>query len=154
MSGEQLSAESAQRGHLLSVSKSKHWTADDPDWTWVITCLAPEKCGGWQECDESHEIEGQPVNDGPWDSDESAPWCEQDQYVFHGVEHEYRWGHGWTVPFDGCVVAEHAYWSDSVAEIVDEHGEGEHVVDDDWDDEVMTMIYVEPLRTPPAAGGQ
>lgn len=123
------------RGHLLHVTESKHHTPDDPSWTFAITCLDPAKCGGWQECDKEHlGGDGVSAENGPWDDvPEGAAWADEDYFTFHGVEHEWRYGHGWTVPFEGCVVAEND-WTDSAWEIAREHGVGDHRVDDDWDD--------------------
>lgn len=144
--------EKAARGHHLVVTKSSDWTEDEPDWDWTIVCVAPERCGCWQECGESHEVEGEPENEGPWDSDESAPWYERDEYVFHGVVHEWQgFGHGWTVTFQGCGVAANDWAGDSAAEIAHEYGEGVHVVDDDWDDTDLNLIYVETLPSIPLA---
>lgn len=66
----------------------------------------------------------------------------------HGVLHEWRWGHGWTVPFEGCVVADnvHRGWSDDASDIAIEHGIGTHVVDDDWDDTDLRLTYVSTLE--------
>lgn len=156
------------KGHLLNVAKGTDWTEDDHEWNWSITCLAPEKCGGWQECGKEHRLEGVSAADGPYDNDcpgwhgpyladdahdkrmqaESAqhyPWCDEDEFEFHGVLHTWRYGYGWTIPFDGCAVAANLSWADEAWDIADEHGEGSHVVDDDWDDTDLTLIYVRTL---------
>lgn len=132
---------SAERGHVLTVTKSDDWHEDQPYFDYSIECLAPEKCGGWQECVEPHEVDGNSAADGPWGSDESAPWFEEDYYVFHDVEHEWRYGYGWTVPFEGCVVAANDSAYDYAHDIGVEHGPGRYVVDDEWDDCSVALLF-------------
>lgn len=155
MSKPQKSERSAEkdekRGHRLTLTKDDDFDPEYPYFKGSIDCLVPAKCGGWQECPESHQIDGEPVNDGPWESDESAPWYEQDYFTFHGVEHEWRYGYGWTVPFEGCVVAANDHASDSTHEIGVEHGEGTFLVDDEWDDTYVTLHVIEPVSLPPEA---
>lgn len=143
---EPTSEKDKPRGHVLVIEPDTAYAERFPDadieYRWRIECLSPEKCGGWQECSESHEVPGVPVNDGPWDSDESAPWFEQDYFTFHGVEHEWRSGYGWTVPFDGCVVAYNSPFYDCP---IDPLRPGRWVVDDEWDDEWMTLVAIEEL---------
>lgn len=139
-----------QRGHHLIVTKDDDdFDPEYPYFKTAVVCLSPAKCGGWQECRESHEMPGMPTNDGPWDSDESAPWCDQDYFTFHGVEHEWRSGYGWTVPFEGCVVAADDSVGDNAHDIGVAHGEGTYLVDDDWDDEYVTLAIIERVVTPP-----
>lgn len=137
----------APRGHVLVIEPDAAYAARFPDapteYRWSIECLNLEKCGGWQECPESHEVEGQPVNDGPWDSDESAPWFEEEEFEFHGVLHEYRWGHGWTVPFEGCVVA-----SNDADCPVEPMRPGRWMVHDEWDDTYLTLELGDDLTRP------
>ncbi|MBB3040982.1 hypothetical protein [Nocardioides soli] len=147
---EQRAETDQKRGHHLTVVKDDDFDPEYPHFKGTITCLVPTKCGGWQECPESHQIEGGPVNDGPWDSDEDAPWFEEDYFTFHGVEHEWRYGYGWTVPFEGCCVADNDSSVDSVHDIGLENGEGTYVVDDEWDDTSCTLIVVERVSSRPA----
>lgn len=121
---------------------------DTPGWQFEITCLAPTKCGGFQECPDEHQVAGVSAADGP-DADESAPWFDEEEFEFHGVMHEWRYGFGWTVPFDGCVVSDALNWNcDSAADIADRHGAGVHVVDDEWDDSSCTLIWVKTVEGP------
>lgn len=145
----------ATRGHLLTVTKSSDLAEDDPVWDYAVTCLAPDQCSGWQECREAHVVDGMSAANGPHDcpaEDAAAclqPWCDRDEFEFHGVSHQWRWGYGWTVPFRGCVVAEEVHCGsgcDSAFDIAHEHGEGEHLVDDDWDDTTVTLYFVETLK--------
>lgn len=140
-----------KRGHVLVIEPDTEYAARFPDapveYRWSIECQNPARCGGWQECHESHQIDGEPVNDGPWESEESAPWFEEDYYTFHGVEHEWRYGHGWTVPFDGCVVAENAGYTDCPVEPM---RTGRWLVEDEWDDTYMSLHVIEGLPLPPA----
>lgn len=131
------------RGHRLTITKSPDWEPDEPYWDWSIECATPDLCGGWWECRESHEVIGLPQNDGPWNSSEDAPWFEEEEFTFHGVEHTWRWGHGWTVPYPGCVV-QTADIGDDVHEIASVHGEGVYLVEDDWDDTYCHLEVVVP----------
>ena len=144
-----------ERGHILVIEPDAAYAARFPDapveYRWSIECQNPARCGGWQECHESHQIDGEPVNDGPWESEESAPWFEEDYYTFHGVEHEWRYGYGWTVPFDGCVVAENAGYTDCPVEPM---RPGRWLVDDEWDDTYMSLNAVEELALSPVSGSR
>lgn len=132
------------RGHVLTVTKGEDWFEDQPDWRGTITCLAPGGCGGWWECDEPHEVGGVSAGAGPYGCADDAPWLDQDEFEFHGVLHTWRYGAGWTVPFEGCVV-QTADVCDAVYDIGQDHGEGTFVVDDDWGDPGdCTLHYVRP----------
>lgn len=126
------------RGHLLTITKSDDWHEDEPCWDWSLTCQAPNLCGGWWECSETHEVDGLSASDGPYACETSAPWCDEDEFEFHGVTHTWRYGWGWTVPYEGCVV-QTADIGDGVDDIAREHGEGTYEVDDDWDE---TSCYI------------
>lgn len=134
------------RGHHLIVTKSDDWTEDEPDFDHDVVCLDPPSCGGWQECLDPHEVDGVSAAEGPYDSPEDAPWCDEEEFTFHGVLHEWRYGYGWTVPFPGCVVAANDHVCDSAYDIGRRHGEGTYVVDDEWDDTYCTLLYVGPAR--------
>lgn len=99
----------------------------------------PVGCHGWQECADDHVVPGYDgVNDGPYDSDEDAPWYDQEEFEFHGVLHTWNgMGYGWTVDYEGCVVAGND-WSD--LSLPDR--EGVWLVDDDWDDHTVTLSEV------------
>ena len=107
---------------------------------YTISCPG---CVGWQECPEYHA----PVRcDDPEcclgaDDEEDCPNSHEDPHEFHGVSHTYRWGHGWTVPYPGCVLAAQDL-GDDVYEIARTYGPGDYLVDDDWDDEWATITPV------------
>lgn len=133
---------SAERGHVLVITKSDDWHEDQPDFDSAIECQSVEKCGGWWECMDPHEVDGDSAADGPWECDLNAPWNERDEFTFHGFEHTWRYGFGWTVPYEGCIVAQADSVSDYAHDIGHEHGPGRYLVDDDWDDTDCTLIYV------------
>lgn len=137
-----------KRGHLLTITKHEDWTEDEPYWDWSITCQSVDLCNGWLECRESHEIDGTSAEDGPYECDESAAWCDEDVFMFHGVEHNWRYGHGWTVPYEGCVVQSADSLSDDVHDIGLEYGEGTYAVEDDWDDEWCWLTVVTRVLPP------
>jgi hypothetical protein len=133
---------SAERGHIVTIRESEDHHPDDPDYRYGIECVAPEKCGGWQECLEPHEVDGKSAADGPWSCDSADPWCDEDEFEFHGVVHTWHYGYGWTVPFDGCVVqASDSGWGD-LYEIARDYGPGRYVVADEWDDTDCYLTYV------------
>lgn len=115
------------RGHTLVVEPDDAYAARFPDFPpetqMRVECDSPDECGGWTECIQDHGA----GNDVPWVSDEDAPWFEEEDYDFHGVTHTWRSGHGWTVPYKGCVVQE-----------VDlDFGHlpiGRYAIEDEWDD--------------------
>lgn len=119
--------------HLLQVGDT-----DDGSLDVKIICLADGDCGGWQECRENHDG----ADEGPWDCDESDPWEGKDVFDFHGVEHTWLDGHGWTVPFVGCVVAasdcDFPYGFSDLAP-------GRYEIDDEWDDTDLTLTLREPI---------
>lgn len=145
--GTQSTEEAPKRGHLLTIARSDDWTEGEPYFKSTVTCLAPGLCGGWQECRKPHEVDGTSADDGPWDAPLEAAWCEEDCFTFHGVEHEWRSGWGWTVPFEGCVVAGNDHVSDFAHDLALEHGIGAHEVEDDWDDD--SLCALDHLRTRP-----
>lgn len=127
------------------------WQVDMGEWGASITCY-PGGCNGWQECREEHSVDGYTgENDGPDDSDEDAPWADEEEFEFHGVLHEWRSGWGWTVPFNGCVVSVADSLSDFADNILREYGPGEYLVDDDWGDDslddlmAVSMVDGSPL---------
>lgn len=77
-----------------------------------------------------------------WDD----PWCDEDEFVFHGVPHTWRYGYGWTVPFEGCVVDANDSCVDEAYDIAREHGPGTHEVDDDWDETTCYLIWVRTIE--------
>lgn len=136
------STEEARRGHLLTITKEADFDPEWPHFDYEVTCLAPDLCGGWEECPEAHEVDGVSAEDGPDECPEDVAWFDEPTFTFHGVEHEWRYSHGWTVPFPGCVVAANDYICDDAHDIGVTHGEGTHVVDDEWDEYYCSLIYV------------
>lgn len=139
----ELADEKAQRGHLLHVTTGGGHTIQEPEWKFSIECVDPTSCGGWQECDGDH--------DGYDPEEETSPaYDEEEDVLIHGVLHE--WRYGWTIPYEGCPVADALNWStiDSAWDLAQQHGAGVHVVDDDWDDTYCTLMWV---RTLPSGGG-
>lgn len=128
--------------HILVVEPDTAYAERFPDFPpetrWHIECPDGNGCSGWEECDGDHS---------------SLTEDDQDEgyATAHGVEHEYRWGYGWTVPYEGCVVA-----GNDSTEPPDElwkRDEDSHnlrlplgrwVVDDDWDETHCTLILVGP----------
>jgi hypothetical protein len=131
-----------ERGHLLTIAKEADFDPEWPHFDWDITCVVPELCGGWQECQEPHAVDGESAADGPYDASEDDPWFDLEEFTFHGVEHTWRGDYGWTIPYEGCVVSANDYVADEVHDIGVEHGEGTYVVDDEWDDTSCTLIFV------------
>ncbi|WNM66368.1 hypothetical protein SEA_CULVER_98 [Gordonia phage Culver] len=142
-----MSAGDAPRGHILTVTKSDDFDPEYPSFDWSIECQNVDKCGGWQECTEKHEVDGVTAGEGPWDCAEGAPWEEQEEFEFHGVLHTWHWGHGWTVPYRGCVVAGSDWICDHAHDIALDHGCGRHEVEDDWDDMDCYLIHVRALAS-------
>lgn len=101
-----------------------------------IECVAPETCEGWQECCERHEVDGHNADVGPYDCDTDAPWFDEEEFKFHGVTHTYRYPHGWTVPFQGCIVAHHhRCWGSDVDGIDETTPPGRYPIRAEWDDD-------------------
>ena len=156
---------SAPRGHILTVVKSNDFDPESPDFDFSIECLNVDECGGWTVCDEKHEVAGRSALCGPYECDcggedgpsclgdepgegnhPRPPWYDQEDFEFHGIVHEWKYGHGWAVPFKGCVVADNDYVCDSAHEIALKHGCGRHEVDDEWDDDFeCTLVHVRAL---------
>jgi len=152
VSGEarQSAEQDAPRGHHLIVTKDEDFDPEYPYFESEVVCLNPAKCGGWQECDKPHEVDGKSAADGPWECEASAPWAEEEEFTFHGEHHRWNdtYAHAWTLPFPGCVVAASDNLGDFVQEIGLEHGEGTYAVEDDWDDDLSALDVIERV-TPP-----
>lgn len=128
------------RGHVLVVSLAADSIPEEPAYDFTVECLAPSLCGGWQECTGDHLIGHAEPN--PEDDEDCS-----DELEFHGVEHAWRPGYGWTVPFPGCIVADRVgQWDSGEWEIASEHGPGRHAVEDDWDDSELTLYFIETLE--------
>lgn len=110
-----------------------------------IECPAPENCTGWEECNDPHTSPDGSLNadDGPYDCEEDVPWEGQDEFEFHGVPHEWRSGYGWTVPYQGCIVAAQDI---EVPEGIDTTRDGRWLVEDDWDDTDCYLVLVRELK--------
>lgn len=113
----------------------------------TIECLAGNGCNGWIECRKPHMVGDLDARVGPY-CDDDAPWCDFEEWEFHGVVHTWRYGWGWTVPYPGCVVAGSGVDApDDLWETTD--GErrlrpGRWLVDDDWDDEDCRLTLIGP----------
>ena len=116
---------------------------DDQDredaWQEHIECTVPDGCGGWQECLEPHEVDGVSADDGPYDCEEGVPWEGRDEFEFHGVSHEWRWGHGWTVDFRGCPLA---ITEVELPDGIDTTRDGKWRVEDDWDGTDCYLVLI------------
>lgn len=137
----------SERGHILTVTG----TIDDDAYEYSVECLNPDLCGGWQECDQPHEVSGISAAGGPYAADESDPWCGVDEFEFHGTVHTWQFGR-WTVPYPGCVVAGNDAVCDSAWDILAEHGQGRYVVDDDWYDEHSCLLLFVSRAPEPGEG--
>jgi hypothetical protein len=129
--------------HLLTIEVDTAYAERFPDFEpvnrWSIACINPDQCNGWIECDKPHEVDGVNASDGPYDSDDDAPWSGYDEFEFHDEEHSWRDGYGWTVPYKGCVVQ--GQYVDLPDEL-DLSRLGEWIVEDDWDDTECTLTVV------------
>jgi hypothetical protein len=128
--------------HLLTITPTEDHTEEDSDYRFEITCHEPEKCNGFWECMEPHKVDGKSAAAGPYDCSYDDPWCDEDEFEFHGVVHTWHYGWGWTVPYPGCVVAANEHWTDDAWDIAREHGPGVHEVDDDWNDDSCILIWL------------
>lgn len=100
-------------GYLARLAKYRPVTEEDRQdsyGSWLI-CSDPDNCTGWEECRESHMVDGVSASEGPYAADCecgdgadecSVPWCGEEEFVFHGKLHEWNYGYGWVTAFDGC----------------------------------------------------
>jgi hypothetical protein len=126
-----------------------------------IVCQLGDKCEGWIECREPHEVDGKSAECGPYECDcpdgqasclgdepdegarPRSPWYDEEEFEFHGVMHTWRYGHGWTVPFSGgCIVKFGDY---ELPDGYDKLPIGKYEVDTDWDD---TNRYLKLVTEP------
>lgn len=146
-----MTAEKAQRGHVLVIEPDAAYAERFPDapveYRWFIECADTSLCGGFEECIQEHEVDGVSAADGPWECPEDVAWFEEDYFTFHGVEHQWHYGWNWTVPFEGCVVKDNAeecpVWP---------MRPGRWKVEDEWEDggEYLILHVLEELSIPPA----
>jgi hypothetical protein len=108
--------------HTLTITESDHWTHEDPDWDFKITCWAPSTCEGWIECSGDH------AGYDPED-EESPAFDEYEDVEIHGLLHE--WRNNWVVPFPGCIV-DASEWIDDAREIARQEGPGTYWVASEW----------------------
>jgi hypothetical protein len=119
---------------------------DDPEeFRYRVECQIEGGCGGWLECAEPHEVAGWIASGSegdPHDCDPAAPWCNSEEFTFHGVEHTWQGGWGWTVPFEGCLLESYSDFEppDEVLDLP----VGRYLVDDEWDDTEVCLNYVGP----------
>lgn len=100
---------------------------------YAIVCPPGNGCSGWEQCGEPHEG----GDEDKWRRPEG-----DDEREFHGVNHTWRYGHGWTVPFTtGCIVTYNGDYE--LPNDYDELPIGEYDVDDDWDDTSCNLILCE-----------
>lgn len=148
--------------HILTISRdegalhrlSKYREPDEQDrkdyYSVSIECPTPEYCAGWEECREPHTSPDGflSAEDGPYDTDcgtgetDCVPWCGRDDFEFHGIEHTWRWGHGWTVPYDGCIVAAQDI---EVPDGIDTERDSRWLIEDDWDDTDCYLVLVREI---------
>jgi hypothetical protein len=133
----------------LDTEYAEKYPNEPPEFLNHVEC--PVGCNGWQECTEDvHKVPGYDgVNDGPYESDEDAPWCDEEEYEFHGVLHTWNGnGYGWTIPFNGCVVSANDY-SDPYD--IPERA-GKWLVDDDWDDSTVSLTGIVEMESDKVRG--
>lgn len=113
---------------------------DLAEFRYRIECQVPGSCDGWTECDKPPEFDCRTA-DSPYDCAPDAPWDGLNEFEFHGVVHTWRDGYGWTVPFEGCIVA----WADAdVPDEMESLPPGRYQVDDEWDDTSLDLVYRGP----------
>lgn len=139
--------------HILTrreeADYAESYPGERPEYEDHLEC--PVGCSGWQECrEDKHAVPGyEGVNDGPYDSEEDAPWFDEEEFEFHGVLHTWNgYVYEWTIPYEGCVVAGND-WSDPYN--IPER-EGRWLVDDDWDDTTVTLSGICELEDGVARG--
>ena len=128
--------------------------------SYTIVCIDPQRCVGWSECSEPHEIDGSSASCGPYQCDRPddqpsclgdepdeglrprPPWYDQEEFEFHGVVHTWRLGWGWTVPYQGCIVVDAERPSGA-----DDTPIGVWEIDEEWFDE--SSCYLEFTTSPP-----
>lgn len=134
--------------HVLVITPdteyAKRFPDADPEVQWRVECSDPAACSGWRECGEPHEVGGVSAADGPWDPpSDDVPWVDEDEFEFHGEDHTWRGGWGWTVEYAGCPVD--AFGD---IELPDDLPQpitpGRYTIDVEWDDTYCTVWYVGP----------
>lgn len=122
------------------------------DVSYTIDCPG---CDGWQECHKDHDTHDV---DACLTPDTEPCICdpnEDDEFDFHGVTHTYRWGAGWTVPYQGCVIAgSEDTITDFVYETAYTYGPGSYIIEDDWDfyDLYLSVVSMADGSPLPEAG--
>lgn len=131
-------------GHTVVVEVDQVYAARFPElpveYRWSLQCSDPGVCPGWTECTGDHA--------GFDPEDDASPAYEKwdDDVMIHGAPHEYRYGHGWTVPDPGCPVVNNAsFGSTDLPDGVDMTRPGRWEVDPDWDDTECTLALVREL---------
>lgn len=104
---------------------------------WRIECSDRASCAAWIECDGDHS--------GMDPAEEASPAYDQYEDVpIHGVPHEWRWSHGWTVAYAGCAAEGHEGLMDPPDDVALDRP-GRWLVDIDWDDDECTLIPVKEV---------
>lgn len=127
--------------HIITISCDEQCRQDACRWR--VTCTVEGGCGGWMECGEPHEVDGISAADGPHDCDPDAPWADCDEFTFHGVDHEWRVGYGWTVDYDGCPITP---WHFDLPDGIDTTRNGSWLVENEWDDTDCLVELIRELR--------
>ena len=110
-----------------------------PQYRYLIECPEGNRCEGWAEYREAHEVDGVSANDGPDDCEPEALWAAEEEFDFHGATHTWKYGWGWTVAYPGCVVQGSDF--DPPDELY-ALPVGRYVVEDDWDDRCCYLQYI------------
>lgn len=129
--------------HFVVITKIEADSTDPDDLPevgdWHIECSDPASCDGWIECDGNHIANaGEDASAGPYQARTDQPWCDEEEFAFHGVMHTWRYGHGWTVPYDPCPVIG---FSDTDLPDGIPVELGRYEVDVEWDDESCYLTY-------------
>lgn len=151
------------RGHVLTIRTGPdHYRLGHPadpgfpdrdlanvDYQGTVTCLDRDACGGWTTCSAAFWYDVESVRTGDRATCTVAPECatdldpdDDDVRVMHGVEHTWHYSWGWTVPYDGCTVADYDSLHDFVWDLARDHGPGVYLVADDWDDDCLADLDV------------
>lgn len=124
------------------------------DRDWHILCSDPTRCIHYEACESFAHIcpHGSNAINGPEEPSEDnvvcpdhSPTCYQDEDVFdfHGVEHTWRYGWGWTIDLPSCAVA--ALISEA-PEGVDQLPVGTYDANVDWPDDETCYVDVVPIN--------
>lgn len=113
---------------------------------WRIECGDRAACPAWVKCDGVH------ADMDPEDEDSPAYDLWEDVEI-HGVVHQWRWGHSWTISLVGCAAEGREGLMDLPDGIAHDRP-GRWLVDVDWDDDECVLSAVEeaPVLAHPGRG--